>query len=191
VRKLIYIGDRKIAWREAPAPSLQEGSDAIVRPVAATMCDVDKMITAGKSPVPPPFAIGHECVAEVIDVADGVTHVQPGDLVVGLFSDLVHVPWADTMLVPLPPGLDPIAMASASDRLYVDRDPRRRALAEHYGARTAERIEPIHQGFDVAVEATGRVEELATACCSLVPEGVCESAGTTSSPASCRSFRCT
>jgi threonine dehydrogenase-like Zn-dependent dehydrogenase len=260
MRELIYIGDRKVAWREAPDPALQERSDAIVRPVAATTCDVDKMIIAGKAPVPPPFAIGHECVGEVVDVADGVTHVQLGDLVVvpwhiacgrcdrchdglfahcrtvpymamfgapiggewgGLFSDLVRVPWADAMLVPLPPGLDPIAMASASDnwslawrlvaphlqrtpggrvlilgggsiglyacdiagalgasdRLYVDRDPRRRALAERYGARTAERIEPIHQGFDIAVEATGRVEELATACCSLVPEGVCESAG--------------
>ena len=33
----------------------------------------------------------------------------------GLFSDLVRVPYADAMLVPLPPGLDPIAMASASD----------------------------------------------------------------------------
>src|SRR4051812_12157639 len=65
----------------------------------------------------------------------------------------------------------------ASDRLYVDRDPGRRSLAESYGARTAERIEPIHQGFDIAVEATGRVQGLATACCSLVPEGVCESAG--------------
>jgi threonine dehydrogenase-like Zn-dependent dehydrogenase len=260
VRELIYIGDRKVAWREAPDPLLQEPTDAIVRPVAATTCDVDKMIITGKSPVPPPFAIGHECVAEVVDVADGVTHVEPGDLVVvpwhiacgrcegceaglcahcltvpymamygapiggewgGLFSDLVRVPWADAMLVPLPAGLDPVAMASASDnwslawrlvaphlertpggrvlilsggsiglyvcdiagacgasdRLYVDRDPERRAIAGSYGARTAEHIEPIHQGFDIAVEATGRVQELATACCSLVPEGICESAG--------------
>jgi hypothetical protein len=33
----------------------------------------------------------------------------------GLFSDLVRVPYADAMLVPLPAGLDPVAMASASD----------------------------------------------------------------------------
>ncbi len=31
--------------------------------------------------------------------------------------------------------------------------------------------------FDVAVETTGRVDALACACRSLVPEGVCESAG--------------
>lgn len=263
MRELTYIGDRKVAWREVPDPVLHERTDAIVRPVAATTCDVDKMIIAGKSPVPPPFAIGHECIAEVVDVGDGVTHVQPGDLVVvpwhiacgrcdrcakglhahctevpymamygapiggdwgGLFSDLVRVPWADAMLVALPADLDAVAMASASDnwslawrlvaphlnrtaggagsrvlimsggsiglyacdiagalgashRLYVDRDPERRAIAATYGAETAESIEPIHQGFDIAVEATGRVQELATACCSLVPEGMCESAG--------------
>ena len=260
MRELIYIGDRKVAWREAPDPLLQERTDAIVRPVAATTCDVDKMIIAGRAPAPPPFAIGHECVAEVVEVADDVTHVAPGDLVVvpwhiacgrcercnaglfahcltvpymamfgapiggewgGLFSDLVRVPWADAMLVPLPAGLDPVAMASASDnwslawrlvaphlerapggrvlilsggsiglyvcdiagalgatrRLYVDRDPERQAIAQAYGAEVAEAIEPMHQGFDIAVEATGRVQELATACCSLVPEGICESAG--------------
>ena len=32
----------------------------------------------------------------------------------GLFSDLVRVPYADAMLVPLSPGLDPIATASSS-----------------------------------------------------------------------------
>jgi alcohol dehydrogenase len=139
----------------------------------------------------------------------------------GLFSDLVRVPYADAMLVPLPPGVDPIAMASASDnwslawrlvaphlaaapdgsvlilnngsiglyacdiagalgasrRLFVDPDPARRAIAESYGAGTAEAIDPIHRGFDLAIETTGRVDALACACRSLVPEGICESAG--------------
>jgi threonine dehydrogenase-like Zn-dependent dehydrogenase len=125
------------------------------------------------------------------------------------------------MLVPLPSGLDPVAMAAASDNwslswrlvaphlkarpgarvlviargsiglyvcdiaralgasdvLYVDPDPAHRAIAETYGARTAEAIEPVHHGFDLAVESTGRVDELATALRSLVPEGICESAG--------------
>ncbi|MET8847810.1 alcohol dehydrogenase catalytic domain-containing protein [Amycolatopsis sp. NPDC004625] len=139
----------------------------------------------------------------------------------GLFSDLVRVPWADAMLVPLPPGLDPVAMAAASDNwslsyrlvaphlrakpgarvlvlargsiglyvcdiaralgasdvLHVDPDPAHRAIAGTYGARTAAAIEPVHHGFELAVEATGRVEELATALRSLAPEGWCESAG--------------
>ncbi|MGW8765149.1 zinc-dependent alcohol dehydrogenase [Streptomyces sp. NPDC055815] len=139
----------------------------------------------------------------------------------GLFSDLVRVPYADAMLVPLPTGLDPVAMASASDNwslswrlvaphltarpgarvlvvargsiglyvcdiarslgasdvLYVDPDPEHRTLAEGFGARTAETIEPIRHGFDLAVEATGRVDQLTLAVQSLAPEGICESAG--------------
>jgi alcohol dehydrogenase len=139
----------------------------------------------------------------------------------GLFSDLVRVPWADAMLVPLPAGLDPVAMASASDNwslawrlvaphlktrpgarvlviargsiglyvcdiaralgasdvLYIDPDPAHRKIAESYGARTAEAIEPVHHGFELAIESTGRVDQLAVALRSLVPEGFCESAG--------------
>ncbi len=52
-----------------------------------------------------------------------------------------------------------------------------RKLAEGFGARTAEAIEPIRHGFDIAVEATGRVDQLALALGSLAPEGICESAG--------------
>ena len=260
MRELTYTGRRTVEWREAPDPALASGRDALVAPVAATACDVDSMILAGRGTLPPPFAIGHECVARVVDVGDEITHVRPGDLVVvpwhiccgrcercqaglyahcqsvpymamygaplggawgGLFSDLVRVPWADAMLVPLPTGLDPVAMASASDNwslawrlvaphltarpaarvliiargsiglyacdiaralgaadvLYVDPDPGHRTLAETYGARTAESITPIHHGFDLAVEATGRVDQLALALRSLTPEGFCESAG--------------
>jgi alcohol dehydrogenase len=35
----------------------------------------------------------------------------------GALSDLVRVPFADHMLVPLPPGVDPVAVASVSDNL--------------------------------------------------------------------------
>jgi alcohol dehydrogenase len=260
VRELTFVGRRKVEWRDIPDPRLQSPVDALVRPVAATTCDVDLVILLGRSPLPPPFAIGHECIAEVVEVGDAVTHVAAGDLVVvpwhiscghcdrctaglsahcrsvaemamfgapiggdwgGLFSDLVRIPFADAMLVPLPAGLDPIALASAGDnwslawrlvaphlqarpggavlimsrgsiglyacdiagalgasrRLYVDPDAKRRAIAESYGAETAEAIEPVRHGFDIAVEATGRVGDLATACLSLVPEGICESAG--------------
>jgi threonine dehydrogenase-like Zn-dependent dehydrogenase len=260
VRELTFVGRRQVEWRDVPDPVLQSPVDALVKPVAATTCDVDLVILLGRSPLPPPFALGHECIAEVVDVGDAVTHVAIGDLVVvpwhiscghcarcmaglyahctsvpemamfgaplggqwgGLFSDLVRVPFADAMLVPLPAGLDPIALASASDnwslawrlvaphlmarpggavliisrgsiglyacdiagalgasrRLYVDPDAKRRAIAESYGAETAATTEPVRHGFDIAVEATGRVGELATACLSLVPEGACESAG--------------
>ncbi|MFF4272372.1 zinc-binding dehydrogenase [Streptomyces sp. NPDC001536] len=269
MRELTYTGRRTVAWREAPDPELRSDQEAIVAPVAATSCDVDSAILAGhatrrkphiKHSVDPPFALGHECVARVVETGDAVTSVSPGDLVVvpwsincgscdhcragltahctavphmamygapiggdwgGLFSDLVRVPWADAMLVPLPADLDPVAMASASDNwslswrlvaphlknrpgarvlvvargsiglyvcditralgasdvLYVDPDAGHRRLAEGFGARTAEAIEPVRHGFDLAVEATGRVDQLALAVKCLVPEGVCESAG--------------
>lgn len=139
----------------------------------------------------------------------------------GLFSDLIRVPWADAMLVPLPGDLDPVAMASASDNwslswrlvaphlkarpgarvlvvargsiglyvcdiaralgasevLYVDPHPEHRELARGFGAATAETLEPVRHGFDIAVEATGRVDQLALTVKSLAPEGICESAG--------------
>ncbi|QUH03507.1 alcohol dehydrogenase catalytic domain-containing protein [Saccharopolyspora erythraea] len=260
MRELTYVAKRTAEWREVPDPLIESGDDAIVAPVAATPCDVDSAILAGHGPIAPPFAIGHECVARVVEVGDSVRGLAPGDLVVvpwticcgqcepcrgglsahcasvphmamfgapiggswgGLFSDLVRVPWADAMLVPLPSGLDPVAMASASDNwslawrlvaphlralpgarvlviargsiglyvcdiaralgagdvLYVDPDPAHRAVAEQYGARTAEATEPVHHGFDLAVEATGRVDQLALALRSLSPEGFCESAG--------------
>jgi threonine dehydrogenase-like Zn-dependent dehydrogenase len=260
MRELTYVERRRVEWRDVPDPVLRDDGDAIVAPVAATTCDVDGEILAGRAPMPPPFAIGHECVARVVDVGDAVRGVRPGDLVVvpwaiscgtcdrcragltahcrtvpylamygapiggawgGLFSDLVRVPWADANLVPLPGDLDPVAMASAGDNwslsfrlvaphlrerpgarvlvvaagsiglyvcdiaralgaadvLYVNPDPRRREIAEGYGARTAESLEPVLHGFDVAVEATGRPEQLALALRSLSPEGFCESAG--------------
>ncbi|MFG2745350.1 zinc-binding dehydrogenase [Streptomyces chartreusis] len=269
MRELTYVARRTVEWREAPDPKLRSDGEAIVAPVAATPCDVDSAILAGHATrrkphigysVEPPFALGHECVARVVDTGDAVTGVAPGDLVVvpwsincgtcdrcragltahcaavpymamygapiggtwgGLFSDLVRVPYADAMLVPLPAGFDPVAVASASDNwslarrlvaphlqarpgarvlvvtrgsiclyvcdvaralgasevLYVDPEPEHRAIARGYGASTAESLDPLPQGFEIAVEATGRVDRLALTVKCLAPEGVCESAG--------------
>ncbi|GAA1247671.1 hypothetical protein GCM10009579_01500 [Streptomyces javensis] len=65
----------------------------------------------------------------------------------------------------------------ASEVFYVDPDPTHRELARGYGAATAETPEPVRHGFDIAVEATGRVDQLALAVKSFAPEGICESAG--------------
>ena len=119
--------------------------------------DLDALIVAGGSPFAPPFAIGHECVAEVLELGDRVTGLRPGDLVSvpfqiscgtcaacragrtsncgevplmstygfgpaveqwgGFLSDVVCVPYAEHMLVALPAGLEPAAVASASDNI--------------------------------------------------------------------------
>jgi alcohol dehydrogenase len=172
MRALVYTGPGALEWREAPDPRVAGDGEAIVRPVASTTCDLDRAILAGRTPLPPPFALGHECVAEVIDVGDAV-RLRPGELVVvpwslhcgacdrcragltascrvvppramygtpiggdfgGLFSELVRVPFADGMLVPLPPGVAPERVAAASDNLTDAWLAVSRPLALHPGA---------------------------------------------------------
>jgi hypothetical protein len=50
MRELTYVGERAVEWRERPDPVLESRFDAIVRPVAATTCDVDKAILLGRAP---------------------------------------------------------------------------------------------------------------------------------------------
>jgi alcohol dehydrogenase len=157
VQQLTYTGPRSLEWQEAPAPQLSSDGAALVRPLAVATCDLDALIVSGNSPFPPPFPIGHECVAEVLDAGDDVSAFAPGDLVSvpfqiscgtceacrrgrsanctevpfmatygfgpavetwgGFLADTVCVPYADHMLVRVPAGLDPSAVASASDNL--------------------------------------------------------------------------
>ena len=81
MEQLTYLGPRELAWREVPAPSLDSDRAALVRPLAVATCDLDALIIAGESPFPAPFPLGHECVAEVIDVGDDVRAVKPGQRV--------------------------------------------------------------------------------------------------------------
>ena len=156
MRQLTYCGARTLEWREAAEPVLESEQAALVRPVAVATCDLDALIVEGSSPFAPPFALGHECVAEVIDAGDQAG-VEPGALVSvpfqiscgscaqcrrgrsaiceavpfmstygfgpaverwgGFLADLVAVPYARHMLVPLPAGVEPAAAAPASDNL--------------------------------------------------------------------------
>jgi threonine dehydrogenase-like Zn-dependent dehydrogenase len=157
MQQLTYTGPGDLHWEETAAPQLADGVSALVRPLAVATCDLDDLIIAGGSPFPAPFPIGHECVAEVIDVGDDVQSFRPGDRVVvpfqiscgscaacqrghtsncltvarsstygfgpqaeiwrGFLSDLVLVPYAEHMLVPVPSGLSSAAVASAPDNI--------------------------------------------------------------------------
>ena len=156
MRVLTYVGPSDLQWRDAPDPCVRGANDAVVRPIAASACDLDRAIVAGRTPLPGPFALGHECVAEVVAIGDDVRRLEVGQVVVvpwhiccgacdrcragltascravspramygtpiggdwgGLFSDLVHVPFAEAMLVPVPAGVPAAAVASASDNL--------------------------------------------------------------------------
>ena len=110
VRELNLVAKGRLEWRERPEPRIETAEDAIVRPIVVSRCDGDTLpihrhvsrpmqagLKAGVidpavghicGPVPfaGPFAIGHECVAEVVEVGAAVTGVTMGDRVV--------VPWA-------------------------------------------------------------------------------------------------
>jgi alcohol dehydrogenase len=81
VQQLNYLGPNEVAWREAADPALDSDRAALVRPLAVATCDLDAVIVTGESPFAGPFALGHECVAEVIDVGDGVREIRPGQRV--------------------------------------------------------------------------------------------------------------
>src|SRR4029077_12812951 len=172
--QLTYTAPNELEWREAQAPQLSSDGAALVRPKAVATCDLDALIVGGESPFPAPFPIGHECVAEVVDVGDAVTSFRPGQLVSvpfqiscgdcdscrrgrsgnctnvafmstygfgpavdrwgGFLSDLVCVPYAEHMLVPVPTGLEPAAVASASDNISDAWRSVAPALAEEPGA---------------------------------------------------------
>jgi threonine dehydrogenase-like Zn-dependent dehydrogenase len=174
MQALTYVGPRSLDWREAPAPRLPTDRAALVRPKAIATCDLDALIVAGQAPFPPPFPLGHECVAEVVETGDAVSSLAPGQLVSvpfqiscgecaacrrghtgncssvpfmstygfgpaverwgGFLSDLVCVPYADHMLVPVPDGLPPAVVASASDNLSDAWRAIAPALAEEPGA---------------------------------------------------------
>jgi alcohol dehydrogenase len=174
MQQLTYTGPDALEWREAPEPRLSSDRAALVRPLAVATCDLDALIIQGASPFPPPFPLGHECVAEVLDAGAAVTSLEPGRLVSvpfqiscgecapclrgrtgnctsvafmssygfgpaveewgGFLSDVVCVPYAEHMLVPLPAGLEPAAVASASDNLSDAWRTVGPALAEEPGA---------------------------------------------------------
>jgi threonine dehydrogenase-like Zn-dependent dehydrogenase len=81
VQQLTYASPRTLEWREAASPQLSSDGAALVRPLAVATCDLDALIIEGASPFPAPFALGHECVAEVLEVGDEVTSFSPGQRV--------------------------------------------------------------------------------------------------------------
>jgi threonine dehydrogenase-like Zn-dependent dehydrogenase len=183
VRELQFIRSGRLAWRERDAPSVQDPGDAIVRPFIAGRCDgdtvpihrpVSRAMQAGMAvgaidpvvgcicgavPFKGPFAIGHECVAQVLAVGAAVKQIRVGQTVIvpwavscgscpqclrgltskcatttsrtlaaygfgpasgpwgGMIVDELRVPFADHMLVPVPPGVPALRVAAASDNV--------------------------------------------------------------------------
>ena len=157
MRQLTKVGKGRVEWREVAEPELGGPGEALVRPLAVALCDLDHLMVQGEAPIPGEIALGHEQVGEIVAVGDDVADHRVGDLVVvpfqiscgecdfcrrgrtgdcaavppqsmygfgmvggdwgGALSDLVRVPFADAMLVPLPAGLEPVSLASAGDNV--------------------------------------------------------------------------
>lgn len=156
--QLTFVERNRLEWREVPDLRLEGDGEAIVRPLAVARCDLDLAMVRGVAPVAGPFAVGHEVVAEVVEVGDSVNSVRPGDRVVvpfqigcgdcarcqagwtgsctavpklaafglapfsgveygGALSERLRVPFADAMLVPIPEGTSPTALAATSDNV--------------------------------------------------------------------------
>lgn len=71
MRQLTLVEPHRLEWLDAETPERQAGREALVRPLAVATCDLDAPIIAGLTPYKPPIAVGHECVAEVLEAADG------------------------------------------------------------------------------------------------------------------------
>jgi threonine dehydrogenase-like Zn-dependent dehydrogenase len=81
MRELTFVEAGKLEWRDAPDARLEGDGEALVRAVAVATCDLDQLIMRGFVPVAEPFGVGHEGVAEVVEVGDAVKAFKPGDLV--------------------------------------------------------------------------------------------------------------
>jgi threonine dehydrogenase-like Zn-dependent dehydrogenase len=86
MRQLTLTAVRTAEWTDVPEPELQGPREALVRPLAVALCDLDQPIINGVVPSERPMALGHEGVAEVVAVGDEVTAVRPGDRVIVPFQ---------------------------------------------------------------------------------------------------------
>jgi threonine dehydrogenase-like Zn-dependent dehydrogenase len=155
MQQLTLVQPGRLELLDVPEPQLQTPTDALVRPIAVARCDVDIPMALGRTPFQPPIAVGHEFVAEIVELGDHVSSLGVGQRVAvpfqiscgdclrcrrgitnsclsvpprsqygfggaggswgGALSDLVRVPFAEQLLVPLPDGVDPAAIASADN----------------------------------------------------------------------------
>ena len=73
---------RKKAWEDVADPVIIDGTDAIVRVEATTICGTDLHILKGDVPaVTDGRILGHEAVGTVVAVGDGIRRVKVGDRV--------------------------------------------------------------------------------------------------------------
>jgi alcohol dehydrogenase len=82
MRAMVYHGPGKKSWDEVPDPVVRQGTDAVVRVDAVTICGTDLHILKGDVPEMPIGGIlGHEAVGTVTEVGNAVHTLTVGDRV--------------------------------------------------------------------------------------------------------------
>src|SRR5271154_5204781 len=70
MRALTAAPGARLRWRAVASPPPPGPRAAIVRPIAASTCDMDCPVMLGATPIALPLHLGHECVAEVLSVGE-------------------------------------------------------------------------------------------------------------------------
>ena len=82
MQAFVYHGPGRANWERVPDPVVIDGTDAIVRVNATTICGTDLHIMKGDLPaVADGRILGHEAVGTVVTVGTGVRRVRVGDRV--------------------------------------------------------------------------------------------------------------
>lgn len=154
MQQAVFLRAGTLEWRDAATPKLQAACEAIVKPIVVGRCDLDTMYVTGRMPLASGEPIGHEIIAEVIEIGSTVNRVHVGQRVIvaaqiscgncsrciaghtgrcetvpfgasygmgragnygGGLSDLLRVPYADAMLVPIPKNANPQTLIGLAD----------------------------------------------------------------------------
>src|SRR5215831_15833481 len=84
----VFPSKKSLQLIDLPQPKLQDSSDVLLRVREVGLCGTDREISSFEYGSPPPgsdhLILGHESLAEVVEVGRGVRSLRPGDLVVAL-----------------------------------------------------------------------------------------------------------
>src|SRR5262245_45606396 len=86
MRQLTCTAPGVVEWCEVAEPELQEPTDALVRPVAVARCEIDPFLVLAGPTRAHRFALGHEAVAEIVEVGSAVGAVEVGGLALSSFQ---------------------------------------------------------------------------------------------------------
>ena len=86
MRQLTCTAPGQLEWRDVAVPQLEGRGEALIRPLAVARCEIDPALIQAGPASPDGFAVGHEAVAEVVQVGADVSRVAAGQLVFPSFQ---------------------------------------------------------------------------------------------------------